>query len=96
MQKIKISCKKHLTNPKNCGIIYKRLILACYVRKKLNIFGKFAEMRFYKFADVAELADALDSGSSESNFMGVQVPSSAPNKNRNSDTKELRFLFFIV
>ena len=35
-------------------------------------------MRFYKYADVAELADALDSGSSESNFMWVQVPSSAP------------------
>ena len=31
-------------------------------------------------ADVAELADALDSGSSESNFMWVQVPSSAPNQ----------------
>ena len=30
------------------------------------------------FADVAELADALDSGSSESNFIWVQVPSSAP------------------
>ena len=32
-------------------------------------------------ADVAELADALDSGSSESDFIWVQVPSSAPNKN---------------
>ena len=31
-----------------------------------------------KYADVAELADALDSGSSESNFIWVQVPSSAP------------------
>ena len=30
------------------------------------------------YADVAELVDALDSGSSESNFMWVQVPSSAP------------------
>ena len=30
------------------------------------------------FAGVAELADALDSGSSESNFMWVQVPSPAP------------------
>ena len=30
-------------------------------------------------ADVAELADALDSGSSESDFIWVQVPSSAPN-----------------
>ena len=37
-------------------------------------------MRFYKYADVAELADALDSGSSESNFMWVQLPSSAPRK----------------
>ena len=31
-----------------------------------------------KYADVAELADALDSGSSEGNFIWVQVPSSAP------------------
>ena len=30
------------------------------------------------FADVAELADALDSGSSDSNVIWVQVPSSAP------------------
>ena len=35
-------------------------------------------------ADVAELADALDSGSSESNFIWVQVPSSAPTKKRAS------------
>ena len=32
-------------------------------------------------ADVAELADALDSGSSERKFMWVQVPSSAPSLN---------------
>ena len=38
-------------------------------------------MRFYILADVAELADALDSGSSESNFMWVQLPSSAPCEN---------------
>ena len=31
-----------------------------------------------EYAEVAESADALDSGSSESNFMRVQVPSSAP------------------
>ena len=30
------------------------------------------------YADVAELADALDSGSSGSNTVWVQVPSSAP------------------
>ena len=43
-------------------------------------------MRVYKFADVAELADALDSGSSESNFMWVQVPSSAPKLHTYFDT----------
>ncbi len=32
----------------------------------------------YIFADVAESADALDSGSSGSNALWVQVPSSAP------------------
>jgi hypothetical protein len=32
----------------------------------------------HTFADVAELADALDSGSSEGNFVEVQVLSSAP------------------
>ena len=30
------------------------------------------------YADMAELADALDSGSSGSDTVGVQVPSSAP------------------
>ena len=33
-------------------------------------------------ADVAELADALASGASGGNFVGVQVPSSAPNSQR--------------
>ena len=32
-----------------------------------------------RLADVAELADALASGASGSNTVGVQVPSSAPN-----------------
>ncbi len=36
-------------------------------------------MRRRIFADMAESADALDSGSSESNFMEVQVLLSAPN-----------------
>ena len=41
-------------------------------------------MRRRIFADMAESADALDSGSSESNFMEVQVLLSAPNsKNPN-------------
>jgi hypothetical protein len=35
-------------------------------------------MAHHLYADVAESADALDSGSSGSNTVGVQVPSSAP------------------
>ena len=46
---------------------------------------------------MAELADALDSGSSESNFMGVQVPSSAPQLDTSFDTMSIeagvQFLF---
>ena len=52
--------------------------------KKVLIFGKYCDIIIYVnlisfiYADVAELADALASGASESNFMWVQVPSSAP------------------
>ena len=35
------------------------------------------------YAEVAESADALDSGSSECKFMRVQVPSSAPKESDN-------------
>ena len=38
----------------------------------------------YVYAEVAESADALDSGSSECKFMRVQVPSSAPKSHRYS------------
>ena len=44
------------------------------------------------YADVAELADALDSGSSDSNILWVQVPSSAP-KNKASQRRCLVFLY---
>ena len=47
-----------------------------------------------EYADVAELADALDSGSSGSDTVGVQAPSSAPKSRMlwlNSD-KELNHL----
>ena len=43
--------------------------------------GAAASKQETKNADVAELADALDSGSSESDFIWVRVPSSAPKKN---------------
>ena len=36
-------------------------------------------------AAVAELADALDSGSSGSNIVGVQVPSAAPKREAKKD-----------
>ena len=48
-----------------------------------------------KYADVAELADALDSGSSESDFIWVRVPSSAPDRN-NTNIDKLRFVFFFT
>ena len=40
--------------------------------------GKLLFVMAVGFAVVAELADALDSGSSEGNFMEVQVLSTAP------------------
>ena len=46
-------------------------------------------------ADVAELADALDSGSSESDFIWVQVPSSAPKSKRGVYTLFLIFIHII-
>ena len=39
-----------------------------------------------KYADVAELADALDSGSSSLKRVWVQIPSSAPKKSPKSES----------
>ena len=52
-------------------------------KKLLTSSLAYAKIRYVltrerQYADVAELADALDSGSSEGNFVWVQVPSSAP------------------
>ena len=47
----------------------------------------------YVLAGMAELADALDSGSSESNFMQVQVLFPAPIKRRSSGWMAV-FLFY--
>ena len=53
---------------------------------------------FLSFAGMAELADALDSGSSESNFMQVQVLFPAPNKRNPNPVFQIGngFGFFLI
>ena len=51
----------------------------------LGTKNSLKKTKFNKFADVAELADALDLGSSDF-IVGVQVPSPAPKKNDYFDT----------
>ena len=49
-----------------------------------------------EYAGMAELADALDSGSSESNFMEVQVLLPAPNKNKTNLGEKSKFVLFYL
>ena len=61
-----------------------------------RIAGRDCPKLNFKYADVAELADALDSGSSESNFIWVQVPLSAPNsRNPNRLGSDFFFCFLV-
>ena len=53
-------------------------------------------IRVHIYADVAELADALDSGSSEGNFMWVQVPSSAPSRSRCKDGADFLYIVLVI
>ena len=62
----------------NENFFAKGLTNALFCGKLIKSSGVMPRSRIC--ADVAELADALDSGSSESNFIWVQVPSSAPNQ----------------
>ena len=62
----------------NENFFAKGLTNALFCGKLIKSSGVMPRSRIC--ADVAELADALDSGSSESNFMWVQVPSSAPKR----------------
>ena len=77
-----------------------------FLRKTLDICLRFGYNntrrqghgpRRKEYADVAELADALDSGSSSLKRVWVQIPSSAP-KNENPDIfsigERFGFLFF--
>ena len=74
----------------NENFFAKGLTNALFCGKLIKSSGVMPRSRIC--ADVAELADALDSGSSESNFMWVQVPSLAPKKDCNFDTKLQSFL----
>ena len=76
-QKVILFCRKRLT------IWYVSAIIICVARATGTT----------EYADVAELADALDSGSSSLKRVWVQIPSSAPIKTSNSGS---RFLFFII
>ena len=66
--------------------IQKKIIL--FSKKDYTFFKKSLTkchpdaILFKQFADVAELADAHDSGSCEITLIGVQVPSSASNYKR--------------
>ena len=64
LQKVILFCRKRLT------IWYVSAIIICVARATGTT----------EYADVAELADALDSGSSSLKRVWVQIPSSAPNK----------------
>ncbi len=50
----------------------------CQIRAIAKHLAEVNSQSEREYADVAELADALDSGSSGSDTVGVQVPSSAP------------------
>ena len=53
----------------------------------LRTIGAASHVKVWQFADMAELVDALDSGSSEGSFIQVQVLLSAPTKKPLLSTK---------
>ena len=85
----------------SCSQKYKKV--CHFLQKMLDICLRFGYNntcrqghgpRQKEYADVAELADALDSGSSSLKRVWVQIPSSAPKKS----TQERKFLgaFFLL
>ena len=58
----------------------KKGVAFCRMRDIIKHVAEVQRRGEREYADVAELADALDSGSSGSDTVGVQVPSSAPNQ----------------
>ena len=71
-----------------------------FLRKTLDICLRFGYNntrrqghgpRRKEYADVAELADALDSGSSSLKRVWVQIPSSAPNESKTNTRQPLKW-----
>ena len=71
-----------------------------FLRKTLDICLRFGYNntrrqghgpRRKEYADVAELADALDSGSSSIKRVWVQIPSSAPNESKTNTRQPLKW-----
>ena len=102
-----IFLKKRLTNLLQGDIINRHSRAGGKTNRGIAQFGRVRGLgprcrRFEsccpdQYADVAELADALDSGSSGSNTVGVQVPSSAPEgANLNTGRRALHFFKKVV
>ena len=66
----------------------------CQIRAIAKHLAEVNSQSEREYADVAELADALDSGSSGSDTVGVQVPSSAPKSRMLSTDFALSGRFF--